>query len=72
MRIFTHHNREDDGQEGGLQDPKNSQTCDLDQREEVHLPQWNVTEVGEVGLVLGGHQIQFDSVPELQRMRSKS
>lgn len=62
---FTNHNGEDDGQEGGLQDPENSQTCDLDQREEVHLPQGDVTEVGEVGLVFGWHHVQLNPVPEL-------
>lgn len=31
-----------------------------------------MAEVGEVGLVLGWHQVQFDSVPELKTNTPKS
>ncbi len=65
MYFSTYHNREYDGQEGGFEDPEDSQTCDLYQCEEVYLPQRNMAEVGEVGLVLGWHHIQLNPVPEL-------
>lgn len=65
--FITYHNREDDGQEGGFEDPEHSQTYDLDQCEQVYPPQRNMTEVGEVGLVLGRHHVQLNSVPELWR-----
>lgn len=51
----TNHHGEDDGQEGGFEDPEDGQAGDLDQREEVHPPQRDVAEVGEVRLVLGRH-----------------
>lgn len=72
MCLITYHNGEDDGQEGGLEDPEHSQTYDLDQREQVYPPQRYVTEVGEVGLVLGRHHVQLNSVPELWRTMSQA
>lgn len=69
--FITYHNGEDDGQEGGLEDPEHSQAYDLDQCEEMHLPQGNVTEVREVRLVLGRHHVQFNPVPELWRVMRK-
>lgn len=65
---ITYHNREDDGQEGGFQDPEHSQTDDLDQCEQVHSPQRNMTEVRKVWLVLRWHHVQFNPVPELWMM----
>lgn len=62
---ITYHNGEDDGQEGGFEDPEHSQTYDLDQCEQVYPPQRNVAEVGEVGLVFGRHHVQLNPVPEL-------
>ena len=63
----THHHWEDDGQEGGLQDPEDGQTDDLDQGEEMDPPQGDVAQEGEVRLVFGGHQIQLDTLPELEQ-----
>ena len=60
-----HHDREDDGRYGRLEGPEDSQTDNLDQGEEMDSPQRNVTQEGEVWLVLGWHQIQLDTLPEL-------
>lgn len=70
IRVYsiTYHNRKDDSQEGGFEDPEHSQTYDLDQREQVYPPQRNMAEVGEVRLVLGRHHVQLNPVPELWRM----
>lgn len=65
MYFTTYHNREDDGQEGGFEGPEHSQTCDLDQCEQVYPPQRNMTKVGEIGLVLRWHHVQLNPVPEL-------
>lgn len=51
----TNHHGEDYGQEGGFENPEDGQAGDLNQREEVHPPQGDVAEVGEVRLVLGWH-----------------
>lgn len=61
----THHHGEDDGSLGGLDDPQQDQTAQLDDGEEMDLPQRNVTQVDEVGLVLGRHAEQRESVEEL-------
>ena len=61
-----YHDREEDGQNGGLENPKDSQTDDLDQGEEVDPPQRHVTQEREVRLVLGRHHVQLDPLPELQ------
>lgn len=68
MYFVTYHNREDDCQEGGFEDPEHTQTYDLDQCEQVYLPQRNMAKVGVVGLVLGRHHVQLNPVPELWRM----
>lgn len=63
----THHYWEDDGEEGGLQDPEDSQTDDLNEGEKMDASQRNVTQEGEVRLVFGRHQIQLDPLPELEQ-----
>lgn len=63
----THHYWEDDGEEGGLQDPEDSQTDDLNKGEKMDASQRNVTQEGEVRLVFGRHQIQLDPLPELEQ-----
>lgn len=65
-RFCTYHDGEDDGQEGGFEDPENSQAYNLDESEEMNPPQRNVAEIAEVWLVLGWHQEQLDPVPELR------
>lgn len=66
----THHYWEDDGEEGGLQDPEDSQTDDLNEGEKMDASQRNVTQEGEVRLVFGRHQIQLDPLPELEQKNS--
>lgn len=61
----TYHNGKYDCQEGGLEDPEHSQTCNLDQSEQVYPSERNMTQVGEVRLVLGRHHVQLYPVPEL-------
>lgn len=63
---YTYHYWEDDGQEGGLQDPEDGQTDDLDDGEKMDASQRNVTQEGEVRLVFGWHQIQLHTLPELK------
>lgn len=71
MKYFsTNHDREDDGHEGGLEDPQDGQTGDLDQREEVDPSEGDVAEIGKVRLVLRGHQIELDPIPELSRRQN--
>lgn len=65
----THHYWEDDGKEGRLEDPEDSQAHDLDQGEEVDPPQRHVPQEGEVRLVLGRHQVELDALPELDKER---
>lgn len=63
----AHHDWEDDGEEGGLEDPEDGQTRDLDEGEEMDASQRDVTQEGEVRLVFGWHQIQLDPLPELEQ-----
>lgn len=63
----TDHDGEDNGHEGGFEDPEDSQAGNLDQCEEMDPPQGDVAEVGEVRLVLRGHQVELDPIPELSR-----
>lgn len=53
-----YHHGEDDGGPGRLDDPQQHQAAELDDGEEVHLPQWDVAKVDEVRLVLGRHAEQ--------------
>lgn len=52
---MSHHDREDDGSHGGLEDPEQSQAKDLHKSEEVDLPERNVSQVNQVRLVLRWH-----------------
>ena len=61
-----YHHGEDNGGPGGLDDPQQGETGELDDGEEVHLPQGHVAEVDEVGLMLSGHAEQLEAVEELR------
>jgi len=61
-----YHHGEDDSGPGGLDDPQQGETRELDDGEEVNLPQGHVAEVDEVRLVLGWHAEQLEAVKELQ------
>lgn len=63
------HDREDDGEEGGFEDPEDGEADDLQQSEQMNSSQRNMTQVGVVWLVLRWHQEQFDPVPELWHER---
>lgn len=65
-RLSAHHDRENDGRHGGLEDPEQRQAQDLDEGEEVDLPEGDVPQVHQVGLVLGRHQQQLETIHELQ------
>lgn len=54
-----------------LNDPQQHQTGELHQGEAVDLPQRHVAQVDQIGLVLGRHAEQLDSVKELQRQQEK-
>lgn len=64
--LVSHHDRENDGRHGGLEDPEQRQAQDLDEGEEVDLPEGDVPQVHQVGLVLGRHQQQLETIHELQ------
>lgn len=69
--FFTHvsyHDREYDGSHGGLEDPQQSQAEDLDEGEEVDLPEGNVSQVNQVRLMFRRHQKQLQTIHELQKM----
>lgn len=66
--LRTNHHGEDDGSLGGLDDPQQDQTAQLDDSEEVDLPQGDVTEIDEVGLVLRRHAEQREAVKELGKI----
>lgn len=70
--VSSHHHWEDDGQEGGLEDPEDGETDDLDQGEEVDSSQRDVTQEGEVWLVFGRHEVQLDPLPELTQTHRTS
>lgn len=64
-----YHHGEDDGGLGGLDDPEQDQAAELNDGEEVHLPQWDVTKVDEVRLMFGRHAEQPQTVKELHRRK---
>lgn len=70
--MFANHHGEDDGIIGGLDDPEHDQAAELDDGEEVDLPQGNVSQVDEVWLVLGWHTKQLQTVKELMSNRTKA
>lgn len=63
----SYHDREYDGSHGGLEDPQQSQAEDLDEGEEVDLPEGNVSQVNQVGLMFRGHQKQLKTIHKLQK-----
>lgn len=72
VRTQTHwcyHHGKDDGSLGGLDDPEQNQAAELDDREEVHLPQRDVAQVDEVRLMFGRHAEQLETVEQLHRRR---
>ena len=71
-RSVTHHDREDDGGHGGLEDPQQGQAERLNEGEEVDAALRDMPQVDEVGLVLGGHQQQLQAVHELTWKRYNS
>lgn len=52
---MSYHDREYDGGHGGLEDPQQSQAEDLDEGEEVDLPEGNVSQVNQVRLMFRRH-----------------
>lgn len=67
-----HHDGENDGSHGGLEDPEQCQAQDLDEGEEVDLPEGNVSQVNQVGLVLRRHQKQLQTIHKLQPENEQS
>lgn len=68
---FQYHHGKHDSRCRGLDDPEQHQTRELHQREDVDLPQRHVAQIDQVGLVLGRHAKQLDSVKELQRKQTQ-
>lgn len=64
--MACYHHGENDGSLGGLDDPQQDQTAELDDGEEVHLPQRDVAKVDEVRLMFGRHAEQPQTVEELR------
>lgn len=64
---MSYHDRKDDGRHGGLEDPQQSQAEDLDEGEEVDLPEGNVPQVNQVRLMLRRHQKKLKTIHELQK-----
>lgn len=69
---FTYHHGKDDGSSGGLDEPEQNQTAELDDGEEVHLPQRYMSEIDEVWLVLGWHAEKRDAVKELEKINQQN
>lgn len=68
---LLYHDGEDDGEEGGFEDPEYGQADDLQEGEEMDPPERHVAQVGKVRLVLRWHQEQLDPVPELLEKEKK-
>lgn len=69
QRHRCYHHRKDNGSLGGLDDPEQDQAAELDDREEVHLPQRNMAQVDEVRLMFGRHAEQPETVEQLHGYR---
>lgn len=65
---MSYHDRKYDGSDSGLEDPQQSQAEDLDEGEEVDLPERNVAQVNQVRLMFRRHQKQLETIHELQKM----
>lgn len=57
-RHCSYHHWKHNGCLGSLDDPQQHQAAELDDGEEVHLPQWDVAKVNEVRLMFGWHAEQ--------------
>lgn len=66
LKEVTNHNGENNGSHSGLEDPEERQTKQLDESEEMDLPQWDVPQVDQVWLVFGRHEEQLESVHKLR------
>lgn len=62
----SYHYREYDGGHSGLEDPEQSQAKDLEECEEMDLPEGNVSQVHQVRLMLRWHQKQLKTIHKLQ------
>lgn len=68
---MSYHDREYDGSHSGLEDPQQSQAEDLDEGKEVDLPERNVSQVNQVGLMFRRHQEQLKTIHKLQQTTEK-
>lgn len=68
--VKIYHHRKDDGGSGRFNDPEEHQAGELDEGEQVNLPQRNMSQVDEVWLVLSWHPKQLQPVEELSKDRS--
>ncbi len=66
VKEVTNHNRKDDGSHSGLEDPEERQTKQLDESEQMDLPQWHMPQVDQVWLVFGRHEEQLEPVHKLR------
>lgn len=71
LTCVSYHDREYDGSHGGLEDPQQSQAEDLDEGEEVDLPEGDVSQVNQVGLMFRRHQKQLKTIHKLQKTRTQ-
>lgn len=67
-----YHHRKNDGSLGGLDDPEQDQAAELDDGEQMHLPQGYMAKVDEVRLMFGWHAKQPQPVKELHRHKQNS
>lgn len=61
-----YHHGKDDGSSGGLDDPEENQTAELDDGEQMNLSEGNVPQVNEVWLVFSRHPEQSQTIKKLQ------
>lgn len=71
LRSTSYHHGKDDGSPGHLDDPEQDKTGQLDQGEEMNLPQGHVPQVDEIWLVFRRHPEQLQAIEELQNNREK-
>lgn len=65
-RSRIYHHGENDGSFGGFSDPEEDKGAELDDGEQVDLPQRNMSQIDEVGLVFRWHPEQLQTVKELR------
>lgn len=65
MCLWTRHHGENNSGGWRLDDPEQHEAGELGDSEQVNLPQGDVAQVDKVGLVLGGHAEQLQTVKEL-------